>query len=71
MFAPNAMTPTEALKRCIDRLPAKDQDFAASLLSAPHPSPNSYIGSSNSPIAQRYQRLNPQNPSPASLRSTE
>jgi hypothetical protein len=38
MFAPNAMTPTEALKRCIDRLPAEDQQFAASLLSAPHPS---------------------------------
>jgi hypothetical protein len=33
------MTPTEAPKRCIDRLPAKDQEFAASLLSAPHPSP--------------------------------
>jgi hypothetical protein len=39
MFVSNAMTPTEALKRCIDRLPAKDQEFAASLLSSPHPSP--------------------------------
>ena len=39
MFASNAIAPTEALKRCIDRLPAKDQEFAASLLSAPHPSP--------------------------------
>src|SRR5262249_18468122 len=34
-----------------DRLPARDHEFALSLLSAPHPSPNSCIGSRSSPIA--------------------